>query len=156
MRKPPRFLLDEMLGKLARELRALGYDAEYRKHVDDDALLAEALATDRWLVTRDKQLADRAGDQGFLLTARDPLDQLSSLVEGLALGLGEEAFLSRCLVCNTSLELVEAPERVPDAVQDDPHRRCPSCDRVYWEGTHVRDMRDRLGRYIEPNQGEDG
>ncbi|MCK4438633.1 hypothetical protein KAV47_06135, partial [Candidatus Bathyarchaeota archaeon] len=35
----PRFLVDSMLGSLARWLRIGGYDAEYRRDAEDDSLM---------------------------------------------------------------------------------------------------------------------
>jgi len=54
-------------------------------------------------------------------------------------------FLTRCLVCNVSLEMLPADQArdvVPPRSRDLPGvvRRCPSCGRVYWRGSHVRRM----------------
>lgn len=144
----PRLLADEMLGKLARELRALGYDIEYARDVDDDALLERAREAGRRLVTRDRQLADRAGPDAVLLESRQPARQLAALVDRLDLEPAAEAFLSRCLECNAELERARAPGRVPDDVEGDPHWRCPGCERVYWRGTHAADMLERLGGHL--------
>lgn len=144
----PAFLLDEMLGKLARELRALGYDAAYAHGSEDDEILERAREEERVLVTRDRQLADRAGSQALLLETREPGEQLDHLVDRLQLSPTADAFLSRCLECNELVEPVDAPDDVPDGLEDARHRRCPSCERVYWPGTHVEDMLDRLGRHL--------
>src|SRR4030088_148665 len=55
----PRFLADSNVGRLARWLRAYGYDAAYAAHVDDRQLIARALAEDRVLLTRDADLMRR-------------------------------------------------------------------------------------------------
>lgn len=143
-----RFLMDEMLGKLARELRALGYDAAYAHGSGDDRILARAEREDRLLVTRDRQLADRAGSTALLLETRDPGEQLAAVLDRRELSPSARAFLSRCLECNEPLEATDEPEEVPDGVEDEPLWRCPSCDRVYWPGTHARDMLDRLGEHL--------
>lgn len=145
---PPTFLLDEMLGKLARELRALGYDAAYAHGSDDDAILERARSEDRRLVTRDRHLADRAGSRALLLETRDPAEQLALLIEREELEPSAGAFLSRCLECNEPIERVHAPEEVPDDREEEPHWRCPSCGRVYWAGTHAKDMLERLGEHL--------
>lgn len=145
----PRFVVDEMLGKLARELRALGYDVVYMRHVDDDEVLERALTEDRRLLTRDTQLADRAGEHAYHVRARDPADQLEDLVAALDLAPAREAFLSRCLECNTPIEATTARDEVPDAVEDRQHWRCPDCGKVYWLGTHAIDMLERLEPYLD-------
>ena len=94
----PRFALDGMLGSLARWLRIMGYDSIYEGNIDDTVLLHRAAAEQRFLITRDKQLALRAGDGGILITSDRLEDQLSMMVERFHLGFGETP--SRCTVCN--------------------------------------------------------
>src|SRR5690348_3278166 len=55
----PRFLADCNVGRLARWLRALGYDASYHARIDDSELVREAAAEDRVLLTRDRDLTRR-------------------------------------------------------------------------------------------------
>jgi uncharacterized protein with PIN domain len=68
----------------------------------------------------------------------------------IPLGPPPDPALSRCAVCNTTLERVsreDVASRVPPYVvrtQTD-FRRCPGCGRVYWPGTHVDGMRERMG-----------
>ncbi len=145
----PRFVVDEMLGKLARELRVLGYDTVYLKHVEDGQVLQAAQQDDRYLLTRDRELADRAGSRGLLVRSRDPSEQLEQLLDRLALEPEAGAFLSRCLECNGVLvENLDATD-LPESVEDQPTWRCPDCHRVYWWGTHAEDMYDRLGPLLD-------
>ena len=65
----PRFVADAMLGRLARWLRALGYDTLYLRDAPDRRLLAIALAERRRLLTRDVALALRAREAGLLVRA---------------------------------------------------------------------------------------
>src|SRR5690348_6897547 len=55
----PRFLADCNVGRLARWLRALGYDASYHARIDDGELVREAAAESRVLLTRDRDLTKR-------------------------------------------------------------------------------------------------
>ena len=55
-----RFVVDGMLGSLARWLRMLGHDVDYDAERNDDALLKIATGEDRILLTRDEQLYGRA------------------------------------------------------------------------------------------------
>jgi uncharacterized protein with PIN domain len=135
------FLLDAMLGKLATYLRMCGYDAAYAldDHRDteaDDELLAAARAEDRTLLTRDAQLAVRAGDRGFLLESRDVTDQLRELHDaGLALSLADQP--ARCGACNGPVERLTADaDRDPHAPDDRPVWRCERCGQQFWQGSH--------------------
>src|SRR5947208_540619 len=55
----PRFLADCNVGRLARWLRVLGYDAAYEPKIADSELVARALAEGRVLLTRDVDLTRR-------------------------------------------------------------------------------------------------
>src|SRR5260370_26727472 len=55
----PRFLADCNVGRLARWLRAMGYDASYHARIDDSELVREAAAENRVVLTRDRDLTRR-------------------------------------------------------------------------------------------------
>lgn len=62
------------------------------------------------------------------------------------LGSRPSRILSRCLICNTPLEEItpgEAAGSVPEYVliTQGEFRRCPTCERVFWPGTHLDDIR---------------
>jgi uncharacterized protein with PIN domain len=147
-----RFLADSNVGRLARWLRAYGYDAAYAPHVDDRRLIARALAEGRVLLTRDAGLMQRRvvthGTVHAVLLASDRVgDQLRQVVAEL--GLAGDRRLSRCLECNVELEprpKAEVSERLPPHVRLTQTRfsECPLCARVYWPGTHWERMSERL------------
>jgi uncharacterized protein with PIN domain len=146
-----RFVADVMLGRLARWLRALGFDTLYFHDAPDRRLLAVALAEGRRLLTRDAALARRAREAGFLVRAEGLDGQIREVTE--ALRLAPDRALSRCLECNGRLVPAE-PEavrhRVPPytfATQRE-FRACLGCDRVYWAGTHVAGIARRLQPYL--------
>jgi uncharacterized protein with PIN domain len=138
----PRFLVDSMLGSLSRWLRITGFDAEYRRDADDEDLLAEASASNRVLLTRDRALAARAAKRGvkaLLLETEDEADQLAMVVASLKLKLDPSN--SRCPKCNG--DLVEAEkerivEQVPEAslAAFKEFWVCRDCGSVFWRGSH--------------------
>jgi uncharacterized protein with PIN domain len=140
-----RFVLDGHLGRLARHLRMLGLDARWRADARDEELAAIAAAEGRVLLSRDQGLLKRRlVTHGYWVRATDPRRQLAEVVRRLDLARSVAPF-RRCLRCNEPLEPV-APEavagRVPPGVRarHEAFRRCPSCDRVYWAGSHHRRM----------------
>jgi len=143
----PSFLLDGMLGSLARWLRIMGYDSEYLRDEDDRALLA--VLGDRYLLTRDKQLAQRAGPRGFYLESDDLDVQLSAVVERFDLRPDLER--TRCTACNGLLDKVpkdQVREKVEEGTWNE-HQEfwmCRNCGKVYWHGAHWKNIRDRLDR----------
>jgi len=152
--KPPRFVVDTMLGRLARWLRAMGYDTLYLGPAEDRRLLQLAETENRILLTRDGRLARIAGIRGYLVQADRVDRQLAEVVEGLALAPPDTGWLSRCLECNAVLE--PRPKRtlnglVPEyifATQTD-FMRCPGCGKIYWPGSHADRILARLARLLD-------
>ncbi len=143
----PRFIVDVMLGRLARWLRVLGYDTLYSSEMDDAELAQRARDEDRILLTRDVEVARRRGLRVLLLADDQIEGQLREVVRRLHLST-EEAF-SRCITCNVplaDLERAQAREWVPPYVfaTQTRFRRCPTCGKVYWRGTHWAHMHEVL------------
>ncbi|MCS7251893.1 MAG: Mut7-C RNAse domain-containing protein [Anaerolineae bacterium] len=142
-----RFVVDTMLGRLAKWLRILGYDTRYDPTLDDDALLRIAQAEDRILLTRDHALARRGGPHAFLVDREDLIQQLRAIRS--CFGEPRDAPFSRCPVCNARLTPVPREAvalHVPAFVwrQYEHFHRCPECGRVYWPGMHFERMRSVL------------
>ena len=147
--RPPRFLADAMLGRLARWLRVLGFDTRYEPALSDTALVFLARAEDRVLLTRDRHLLRELRPARALDPASDvPLEQLRECVARLGLR-PPAALFTRCLLCNAPLDSVpddEADALLPPRARGlgGPVRRCPTCGRVYWRGSHARRMEGAL------------
>jgi uncharacterized protein len=152
----PRFLADCNVGRLARWLRALGYDASYHARIGDAELVREAAAESRVLLTRDRDLTKRrviqtGVVQAILIHDDEVTNQLRQVFAelGLARGLGLNEALTRCIECNSELEArmpATVAERVPPYVRRTQTRysECPDCGRIYWAGTHWQRMREVL------------
>jgi len=143
----PTFLLDGMLGRLARWLRILGYDAAFEADREDSQLVRRARAEARILLTRDHALARRRGVRALLIGSEQLEDQLAQLQREL--GLARVGRHPRCLVCNEPLEPIPRDQvwgLVPPYifVHHSDFYLCPSCERVYWPGTHWQGMQERL------------
>lgn len=135
-----RFLLDVMCGGLVAYLRMCNHDTAYAGDLGleaDDDLLERAREEDRTLVTRDVQLATRAGD-AILLESRDVEDQLAELAAvGIDLTLADEP--GRCGRCNGPLEPTSAAESTPEYAPDPAETRvwrCLECGQYFWRGSH--------------------
>lgn len=145
---PMRFLCDEMLMRLARLLRAAGYDVYLAQGGQPDAeILRIAEAENRVLVTRDKRLAARAHPRGVTVEGRGALAEAESLSARLPIDWSLAPF-TRCVVDNAPLEPAgsEAVARMPPEARamPGPFRACPACGRVYWPGSHVKRIAERL------------
>jgi len=153
--RPPRFLLDTHLGRLARYLRMLGFDAEHLSDPDPgDAALARRAGDDgRVLLTRDRRLLARKDVRyGYFVRATSPREQLAEVLNRFELHEFVDPF-SRCMCCNVPLEPVEAETvaaQLPPGIRAhySEFYRCPACGRVYWEGSHHARMQRLIDQVV--------
>jgi uncharacterized protein len=148
---PPRWLVDEMLGRLARYLRFVGCDTAYGRDTSDDDLLETARREGRVLLTRDRALSRRS-PSAFLLESPRLADQWRAVRAAWPSVPTAPAF-SRCTLCNGPLARVaQAPavgDDLPPAVRNGaaPLYACLSCQHRYWEGTHTARVRATIAAW---------
>ncbi|MHB1145252.1 MAG: Mut7-C RNAse domain-containing protein [Thiobacillus sp.] len=158
--REPRFVADAHLGGLAHMLRMLGFDTLYDNHFHDDAIVAICEQDGRIVLTRDRELLKRrAVTHGCYVHALKSEAQLREVVERLDLARSARPF-TLCLHCNTPLRPVDKasvldclPPRVREHYEH--FSTCDACGRVYWEGSHWRNMR-RLLDGVLPNDAACG
>lgn len=147
--REPRFVADAHLGGLAHMLRMLGFDTLYDNRFHDAAIVAIAGRDGRIVLTRDRELLKRrAVTHGCYVHALKSGQQLREIVERLDLARGARPF-TLCLHCNAPLRAVDKAsvlDRLPPKVREHYERfsTCDGCGRVYWEGSHWRNMRRLL------------
>ena len=149
-----RFTADRMLGKLAKKLRLLGIDTEYFKNIDEEAILKFCKEEGRILLTRDKELYEKAlknSIEAFLLKSDDWRSQLKAVHDKFRI---HDKPYTRCSICNAPLVKVEKEAvkgKVPEYVYltQDEFYECPKCHRIYWRGTHVEHMEEELRRVLK-------
>lgn len=156
--REPRFVLDGHLGRLARYLRALGFDTVYHRDADDATLARISRQEGRILLTRDRGLLKRGMvTHGYWVRSTQPREQVMEVVRRFDLVDRVKPF-TRCVHCNGLLRPAtreEVRDNVPPGVvQDyDEFRVCQTCGHVYWPGSHYRRMRAFIRRIL--SQGED-
>jgi hypothetical protein len=156
--REPRFVADAHLGGLARMLRMLGFDTLYDNHIHDDDIVDIAEREGRIVLSRDRELLKRRSvTHGCYLHAQKSEQQLREIVERLDLVRSARPF-SLCLHCNTPLRAVDKAsvlERLPPRVQIYYERfsTCDQCGRVYWEGSHWRNMQRVLDGVLQQRGG---
>jgi len=144
-----KFLVDRMLGKLAKWLRMLGYDTLYHQGEDLHQLIHLARQEGRVILTRNtKLIPKRQEDRILRVREDDPTLQLRDLILKGYISLDEKLF-SRCLLCNTLLDEIQKGEvegKVPDFIfhQQKEFFRCPQCGRIYWKGSHQENMQKKV------------
>ena len=142
-----------MLGRLAKWLRILGYDAKYAAGISDSELLSIAESEDRIILTRDTLLIRRRRCQNSLFVRSDHWrEQLRQVY--MEAGLTCNALLTICPVCNCQLHAVKKHSirpAVPPYVFEtrDEFSKCGNCQRIYWSATHVEKICDELRTLVK-------
>ena len=149
-----RFVLDGHLGKLARHLRLLGFDARYANDPTDVDLVAISNSERRVLLTRDVGLLKRGSvTHGCFVQSTDPREQVREILSRFQLADRIDPY-TRCLACNGSLEPIDkqdVADRLPPKTRElyDEFKSCTTCRKVYWRGAHHQ----RLDRIIAVARG---
>jgi uncharacterized protein len=142
-----------MLGTLSRYLRFMGYDTLSANSLapgnprEDSLLLGIAMHDGRVLLTRDRELARRGGEMAVFI---DPLGVIPQLQDLVDLGLVKPRLaMTRCSLCNEKLR--RAHEREIQSTCYVPEQRdnyeffwCVHCRKLYWAGSHAKDLANRL------------
>ncbi|HYK92611.1 MAG TPA: Mut7-C RNAse domain-containing protein [Thermoplasmata archaeon] len=150
----PRWLVDEMLGRLARYLRFLGQDTAYAKGRSDEEIRDWALREGRILVTRDRLLARRTAGS-ILIRSVVLADQLRAVRDAFP-SLELQVQFVRCTLCNGRLEPAEptAPEeqsglpKPAEPAARGPVYICRECHHSYWEGSHTSRIRRTIAEVL--------
>ena len=149
--KKPSFVVDAMLGNLAKKLRVLGYDSMYFSSVEDEKLVTIAKNEKRIILTKDEQLVKIAQNHDVpvvLIRGNDEFEQIAQIHAKIGL----EKFVidtnnSRCIVCNGKLRAVEKYKiigKVPEGVLQKVEKfwMCDGCEKIYWQGTHFEKLQE--------------
>lgn len=154
MSDKPKFLADAMLGNIARKLRLFGFDCKYYATINDDQLLSIAKNESRILVTRDHKITNICKKQNIIaidLFDTDEMNQIVEICRKINLKRCEiDMKNTRCTICNGIIQPIEKEkivDRIPSKVAQNVQQfwLCDSCDHVYWEGTHIRNMQKFIG-----------
>ena len=149
-----RFVVDGMLGGLARWLRMLGYETEYEYSLADNTLLQRSQSKETILLTRDEELHKRAKNRSIasVLVVGDSEDaRLALLAKELGISLDIDMSSTRCPECGATLVQIskdDASKVVPETSRRlyEQFRKCSNqmCAKTYWEGSHWKRIRQTL------------
>jgi uncharacterized protein with PIN domain len=150
---PQCFTCDVGLGGLARWLRGSGYQAFWNSELDDAGLIRDAQERGATLITTDSMMLERGilrdglVPSVFVPSTLTREQQLEIIFRELGLSIRE----SRCMRCGGKLQAVDkstVASRIPPktALWLDEYFVCAACGRLFWRGTHWRQMQQRLAR----------
>jgi uncharacterized protein with PIN domain len=137
-----RLWLSPHLAYLKKTLRMLGLDARiWRK--GGSGWTSE----DRFIQPARYPLLLK-GVTALTLKTENPTEQVREILQALDLRPAPDRLLGRCLRCNRPLTPLQSEDLAPYrdqipvyVLQTQRHfNRCPGCGRIYWPGTHARNM----------------
>ncbi len=147
------FLVDAMLGNVARKLRLFGFDSEYFSDIDDLKLIEKAKDENRIILSKDSSLINRAKkyDIKFIhITKENEIEQFLEILKDISLELNEiSGDTARCTKCNSQTSQIHKSKisnKIPQGVLEynDKFWKCDECGQIYWEGTHIKKLQEFL------------
>jgi uncharacterized protein len=146
-----RFVADGHLGKLARNLRLLGFDVAYDQQAQDRQLLGVMESEKRALLTRDRRLLMHAiVKTGYCPRSQNADEQTIEVIRRFDL-FDSIAPFTRCLRCNAPLQEVAKADVIEKLepltkIYYERFRRCTGCGQIYWAGSHFSKLQKRLDK----------
>lgn len=151
-----KFIVDHNVGKVAKWLRMVGYDAVLFTGANDTDMVNAALTENRILLTRDTLIMQRRvatnGQLKIILIESDRFEeQIQQIMHALKLDSHDFYPFTICLECNVPL-VSKSKEDVKNSVPlyvfqtQMQYMECPVCHRIYWRGTHWQSMVRKIER----------
>jgi uncharacterized protein with PIN domain len=146
--KPVEFVIDTMLGRLAKWLRIMGIDAHYQssyKKMEIECLLKKG----RILLTGNRTLKENL-NPSILICSDKVQYQLMEIKKNGLLPSTDKNWFKRCIRCNIPLQSVDIDDargRIPEYIISQNIKgiqRCPSCNRYFWPGSHRERMLEQI------------
>jgi len=143
-----------MLGSVAKKMRILGFDCKYFSTIDDDELIVLAGKEDRTVLTMDRMVLQKCAKlqvPAIGVLSHSENDQLAEIARATGLKRYEfDAEKARCPLCNGTVKPVEKdlivaklPQKIASHI--DKFWQCSGCGHIYWEGTHIRNLKELIG-----------
>lgn len=161
-----KFLVDAMLGRLARFLRIFGYDTIYANDlrdyfkmdpIPDNNLKKYAEDNKRIIITKDYFFYAKTRNRSIYLKGEGIYNYLNQLKKALDISYEFDLTKARCSICNSELIRVEDKELIRDNVLKETYKnydefyQCinPKCNKVFWNGPHILNITNNLKRKLD-------
>jgi len=149
-----KYIADINLGDIVKYMRVLGFDCFYDPLLTPREIIKISNTESRIILTRSKKLLKFKGvTHGIFLRPGTTPEQIRRIIDYLDIKNDIKPF-SRCLVCNTRLKSVSKEKilnRIPPKTKEfrDEYVQCPSCDKIYWKGTHFVNMKKVVRQILD-------
>jgi len=114
-----KFILTQELGRLAKWLRILGFDAEYFTEDKRSKLIILSLREERVIITRSSALSRFSGVRMIRVKSDFVEEQIRQVIRELGIKIDPGVFFRRCVICNIRLDGLSkegAQGKVPEFV----------------------------------------
>jgi hypothetical protein len=143
--REPKFITDVQLGSLAKYMRMLGFDVIYKNCYRGNEIILLSIEESRTILTKDRELLKRNDiSHGYWIRNKEVIEQVKEVNIRFHLNNLILPF-SRCMKCNTPLNKTEKKDiiqRLEEKTKNlyDEFFICPSCNQIYWKGSHYQNM----------------
>ena len=151
----PNFAVDVNLGKLAKNLRLLGFDTFYDNNIADVELVEISINEKRIILTRDVGVLKRSAvTHGYWVRNTGPEEQTIEVIEKFSLESLALPLKGRCMKCNGLLKEV-GKEKILEQLQPktieffDTFYQCGNCRSVYWKGGHMHRILKKVNMLLK-------
>ena len=141
-----RFVADTNIGDIVRIMRLLGFDVVFDAGMSNREIIDISNRGKRIILTKSKRLLKlKEVTHGVFIRPGTRAEQVKGIMDRLDIKDQAKPF-SRCLLCNGLLKRIgkeDVVNRIPEKTKAccDVYSVCESCDRLYWNGTHVMRMK---------------
>jgi len=150
-----KFLVDGMLGDLARWLRITGQSTEYDPWSEDETLLMKAQKAGMTLLTCDEELTRKAISKkiGCLRVRGDSeAERLANVSRAFGLSLDTSMDAALCPECGNGLRRAAGKEELGGRVPPESLQvysefwvcKGADCQKVYWKGSHWKQIQNTV------------
>jgi len=154
----PTFFVDAMLGNIAKKLRLMGYDSRYLADIEDDELITLAKNDNRIIISRDEDLIRKAlkyDIKSIFIKNKEEIEQFREIINQSNLKIIKiNGHRARCPKCNSkthSINKKNIQKKIPKRILEynDKFWECKTCDQIFWEGTHIKNLQKFVGELID-------
>lgn len=141
-----KFIVDANIGKVARNLRMLGFDTYYDFDLPDKEIVNLAEREKRIILSRDWGLLKRKNAIfGYYPRSTNTDEQLDEIIKRYNL-FDKFNPLTLCLECNGQIlqtNKLEVKNEIDSGVYDfyDEFYKCQNCNKIFWKGSHYDKMK---------------
>jgi uncharacterized protein len=153
----PMFICDVHLGRLCKYLRMLGWDTLYSNQYTPEEIIDISRKERRIILSRSYRLTrHKEVTHSYFVRSAEPLEQVKELILKLDLATLTDPLI-RCLNCNDRLVQVDKLE-ILNRLQDRTAKyyneffKCPTCNQIYWKGSHFENMLNFMAFNIIANR----